>query len=152
MLWSPDSQALSVMENLLTNVHPLKTGLHPVKDTASTMIELYPPRTRLHQHPGSRWIQITRESAAVCCVFGTAASTGSALWFQIQWEWNDSILRDTMKSPLTLFQVKVKVKIEIQRHTAVIIISSVFHSGCKICFFLLSHVNHKDSTQSGHWL
>lgn len=135
MLRSSDSHALSVMKNMLTNVHPLTTGLHTVKETPFTMIELYPSLTRLHQHPGPWKIQFTRKPAAVCCVLGPAASTGPGPWFQILWELNDSILLDRTKYPLTLLQVKVKVKIKIQRHAAVISISSVFHSRFKICFF-----------------
>lgn len=91
-----------------------------------------------------------------------ACSSLLCTWYCNQY-WPSSLISNTVgikwpnftwynESSLTLFHVKVKVKIKIQRHTSVISKSSVFHSRFKICFFLLSHGIHVGSPQSWHWL
>lgn len=153
MLWSSESQVLSVMGNTLTNVHPLTTGLHPVKETPFTVTELYPSLTdQITPIPWSVTDTIHQETCShllctwYCNLYWPSfliSNTVGMKWPNFTW-YNES--------SLTLFQVKVKVKIKIQRHTSVISKSSVFHSRFRICFFLLSHGIHVDPPQSGHWL
>lgn len=153
MLWSSESQVLSVMGNTLTNVHPLTTGLHPVKETPFTVTELYPSLTdQITPIPWCVTDTIHQETCShllctwYCNLYWPSFSISNTVgmkWPNFTW-YNES--------SLTLFQVKVKVKIKIQRHTSVISKSSVFHSRFRICFFLLSHGIHVDPPQSGHWL
>lgn len=52
ILWSSDSQALTVMENMFTDVHSLTTVLHSVKETPFTMMNC------IHHWPGYTYVLV----------------------------------------------------------------------------------------------